>query len=40
MKEKKREFALALAFVSVVAAACVKVMRAASDALGHEKKEP
>ena len=37
---KKKELALGLAFVSIVAAACIKVMRAASDALGREKKNP
>ena len=36
---KKKEFALTAAFVSIVAAVCVKVMRAASDALAREKKQ-
>ena len=36
---KKKEFALALAFISAVAAASVKVMRLASDAIAREREK-
>jgi hypothetical protein len=33
---KKKELAIALAFVGAVSAACIRVMRLASDALARE----
>ena len=36
---KKKELAVTLAFVSLVSAACIRLMRAASDALAREKEK-
>ena len=36
---KKKELAVALAFIGAVAAASIKVMRLASDSLGREREK-